>query len=38
MSDIELDFLRKCLVVDGAERGTVSDLLEHPYFTPEFKS
>ena len=38
MSEIELDFLRKCLIVDGAERGSVNDLLLHPYFSAEFKA
>lgn len=37
MSEIELDFLRKCLVVDGSKRDTVHDLLQHDYFDQRFK-
>jgi len=32
MSDIELDFLRKCLVIDGQSRPSVDQLIEHIYF------
>lgn len=38
MSDLELDFLRNCLVIDGQARPDVNQLLEHPYFDAEFKS
>lgn len=37
MGEVELDFLRSCLVIDGTQRASVADLLEHPYFGPEFK-
>lgn len=33
MDDIELDFLRKCLVIDGLQRHTIDELLEHEYFS-----
>lgn len=38
MSELELDFLRSCLVIDGMARPSVETLLEHPYFDEEFKS
>ena len=38
MTEIELDFLRECLVIDGTVRKSLSELLEHPYFDPDFKS
>ena len=37
MSEIELDFLRSCLVIDGNKRMSVVDLLNHPYFDEKFK-
>ena len=37
MSEVELDFLRCCLVIDGQQRKSVDDLLSHPYFDQEFK-
>ena len=38
MGEVELDFLRKCLVIDGGERASVDQLLEHEYFNQEFKT
>lgn len=32
MTEIELDFLRECLVIDGTVRKSLAELLEHPYF------
>lgn len=32
MSEVELDFLRQCLVIDGLARPTVDELLKHAYF------
>lgn len=32
MTEIELDFLRECLVIDGTVRKSLTELLEHPYF------
>ena len=37
MSEIELDFLRSCLVIDGNKRMSVVDLLNNPYFYEKFK-
>lgn len=37
MSEVELDFLRCCLVVDGQQRKSVNDLISHQYFDEEFK-
>jgi len=37
MSEVELDFLRCCLVVDGQQRKSVNDLISHKYFDDEFK-
>ena len=37
MTEIELDFLRQCLIIDGEKRPSVTELLDHPYFTKEFK-
>lgn len=36
MNEVELDFLRSCLVIDGTARPTVEDLMAHAYFDPEF--
>ena len=36
MTNLELDFLRLCLVLDGAERPSASELLAHPFFDPDF--
>ena len=33
-----LDFIRKCLVIDGSARSTMSQLLEHPLFDEEFRN
>lgn len=38
MSEVELDFLRSCLVIDGTARPTVEELMAHAYFDPEFLS
>ena len=32
-----LDFLRKCLVIDGTQRATLAELVTHPYFDEEFR-
>ena len=37
MTDIELDFLRSCLIIDGAKRKNVVELLDHKYFDTDFK-
>lgn len=36
IDDVSLDFLRKCLVIDGSKRANTSDLLNHPFFDKEF--
>jgi hypothetical protein len=38
MTEVELDFLRECLVIDGTVRKSLAELLEHPYFDSDFKS
>ena len=38
ISETQLDFVRKCLVIDGAARAKMTDLLEHPVFDEEFKA
>ena len=38
INETQLDFVRKCLVIDGAGRATMTDLLEHPVFDEEFKN
>jgi len=35
---LQLDLLRKCLVIDGQLRSSAKELLDHPYFDAEFKS
>lgn len=37
VSEEQLDFLRRCLVIDGSGRSTASELLESSYFDQEFK-
>ena len=37
IDDTSLDFLRKCLIIDGAQRATLADLVNHPYFDDDFK-
>jgi serine/threonine protein kinase len=32
-----LDFIRKCLVVDGKQRHSCEQLLSHEYFDEDFK-
>jgi serine/threonine protein kinase len=32
-----LDFLRKCLLIDGSQRPKLTELVEHPYFDAEFR-
>jgi serine/threonine protein kinase len=32
-----LDFIRKCLVINGAERFSCEQLLSHAYFDEAFK-
>jgi serine/threonine protein kinase len=34
---LALDFIRKCLVVDGKQRHSCEQLLTHEYFDDEFK-
>lgn len=36
IDDVSLDFIRKCLVIDGSNRCTTKDLLEHPLFDKDF--
>lgn len=38
ISDDQLDFLRRCMVIDGEQRATMVELLEHPVFDEEFKN
>ena len=38
MSEVELDFLRQCLVIDGLQRSSVNELLVHEYFDEEFRT
>ena len=38
ITDTQLDFLRRCLVIDGGVRATLAELLEHPIFDEAFKS
>ena len=37
IDETQLDFVRKCLVIDGAERAKMKDLLVHPVFDEEFR-
>lgn len=37
MDDVELHFLRRCLTINGEERATVDELLQHEYFSEQFK-
>lgn len=37
ISELQISFLRACLVIDGQQRSSTTDLLEHPYFDAEFK-
>lgn len=37
IDDLALDFIRKCLVIDGQKRSTCGELMEHPYFDEAFK-
>lgn len=37
IDDQQLDFIRKCLIINDKERISVAELLEHPYFDEEFK-
>lgn len=32
INSLELDFLRKCLIIDGSQRATAEELLKHEYF------
>lgn len=38
IDDTQLDFIRRCLVIDGGTRATLAELLEHPIFDEEFRS
>jgi len=31
-----LDFIRKCLLIDGGSRCTTSELIDHPIFGEEY--
>jgi serine/threonine protein kinase len=35
--DESIDFIRKCLVIDGSVRCKTSELLNHPFFDKEFR-
>jgi cyclin-dependent kinase-like len=36
IDEVSLDFIRKCLVIDGASRSTTKELINHPLFDKEF--
>lgn len=36
IDEVSLDFIRKCLVIDGSLRAKTKELLEHPLFDKEF--
>lgn len=36
INQVELDFLRRCLIIDGTKRATAEELLKHEYFDSEF--
>ena len=38
IDETSLDFIRKCLVIDGQARTTMADLLVHPVFDEEFRA
>ena len=38
ISPTQLDFVRKCLIIDGSQRATMEELLDHPIFDEDFKS
>jgi len=38
IDETQLDFVRKCLVIDGAERAKMIDLLDHPVFDEDFRN
>ena len=38
INDTQLDFIRRCLVIDGGQRAKLSELLEHPVFDEEFRT
>ena len=38
INETQLDFIRKCLIIDGGKRANLPDLLEHPVFDEEFKA
>lgn len=37
IAPLQLDFLRQCLVIDGAKRASAEQLLQHEYFDEDFK-
>jgi serine/threonine protein kinase len=37
IDDESIDFIRKCLVIDGSVRCKTSELLNHPFFDKEFR-
>lgn len=37
MDTISLDFIRKCLAIDGRQRISAQELLDHDYFDADFK-
>lgn len=36
IDEVSLDFIRKCLVIDGSVRSKTKELLDHPLFDKEF--
>ena len=38
INETQLDFVRKCLVIDGGARAKMTELLDHPVFDEEFKN
>ena len=38
INETQLDFVRRCLVIDGGTRANLAELLVHPVFDEEFRA
>ena len=38
ITETQLDFVRRCLVIDGSQRAKMRELLDHPVFDDDFKA